>query len=89
MPSRSSSSPTVFRVSGSICANCGRLEPRALDTCPSCGAQMERAKDLVLVAMERARNQSGSVEVVHGDAAQRLMEMGQGLAALLRYPAPM
>jgi hypothetical protein len=47
---------------------------------------MQPARDLVLVAMERARQQSGSVEVVHGAAAQRLLELGEGFAALLRHP---
>jgi peptide subunit release factor 1 (eRF1) len=38
--------------------------------------------------MERAHEQAGRVEVVHGAAAQRLLEAGGGLGALLRYQYP-
>jgi peptide subunit release factor 1 (eRF1) len=41
--------------------------------------------DLIERAVERALDQAGSVEVVHGEAAKRLQEDGGGLGALLRY----
>ena len=38
--------------------------------------------------MQRALEQSGSVEIVHGTAEKRLLEVGGGLGAPLRYPSP-
>jgi hypothetical protein len=38
--------------------------------------------------MARAVEQSASVEVLHGAAARRLMDLGAGMGALLRYPSP-
>jgi len=73
------------RVAGSECPVCGRLVPGRVATCPACGASMRAVHELVHRAMERAREQAGRVEVVHGAAARRLLEAGGGLGALLRY----
>jgi peptide chain release factor subunit 1 len=70
---------------GSECPNCGRLEQGRLAACPTCGTTMRAAHDLFHRAMERAREQAASVEVVHGAAHRRLLELGDGLGALLRY----
>ena len=71
---------------GSECPDCGRLEPGEVPACPACGKATLPVHDLFRRAMSRAREQAGVVEVVHGDAARRLLETGGGLGALLRYP---
>ena len=43
--------------------------------------------DLFHRAVVRAVERSGGVEVMHGAAARRLVELGDGLGALLRYPS--
>jgi peptide subunit release factor 1 (eRF1) len=77
------------RVGGSECTQCGRLEPGGVSTCPACGAPMHPVHDLFERAMERALEHAGMVEVVHGDAAQRLLELGEGMGAMLRYTPTM
>jgi peptide chain release factor subunit 1 len=74
-------------LEGSECLNCGRLEPRQIATCPACGSAMRSVHDVVHRAMARTIEQAGRVEVVHGDAARRLLEVGAGLGALLRFRA--
>jgi peptide chain release factor subunit 1 len=71
--------------SGSECPNCGRLAPGAVATCPTCGKAMQPLHDVVHRAMAVAVEQAGRVEVLHGAAARRLVEAGEGLAAFLRY----
>ena len=72
---------------GSECPNCGRLEPGNLATCPACGSTMRPVHDVLHRAMARTIEQAGRVEVVHGDAARRLLQAGGGLGALLRFRA--
>ena len=74
-------------MTGSECPNCGRLDAGELKNCPTCGHAMRPVHDLVHRAMERAMEQAARVEVMHGAAARRLVELGDGLGALLRYPA--
>jgi len=38
--------------------------------------------------MQRTFERPGSVEIVHGPAEKRLVEVGGGLGAVLRYPSP-
>jgi peptide chain release factor subunit 1 len=73
------------RAEGSECSNCGRLETGSVADCPACAHPMVCVPDLIERAVERALDQAGSVEVVHGEAARRLLEDGGGLGALLRY----
>jgi peptide chain release factor subunit 1 len=73
------------RAEGSECSNCGRLEPGSLAGCPTCAHPMVCVPDLMERAVERALDQAGSVEVVHGEAARHLHESGGGLGAFLRY----
>ena len=73
---------------GSDCPNCLRLEPGSVERCPACGTEMRHVHDVFHRAMQRAREQSGSVEIMHGAAEKRLLEVGGGLGALLRYPSP-
>jgi hypothetical protein len=72
---------------GSECPRCARLEPGEVATCPACGSAMRPVHDVFHRAMARAIEQAGRVEVVHGDAAQRLLQAGDGLGALLRFRA--
>jgi peptide subunit release factor 1 (eRF1) len=72
---------------GSECPRCGRLEPGELATCPACGSAMRPVHDVFHRAMARAIEQAGRVEAVHGDAARRLLQAGDGLGALLRFRA--
>jgi peptide subunit release factor 1 (eRF1) len=74
-----------LRLSGAECANCRRLEADSPAACPVCGGPLRPVEDLVERAVDRALEEDGAVEVVHGDAAQRLREAGGGLGALLRY----
>jgi hypothetical protein len=46
---------------------------------------MAPAGDLFESAIERTLGMSGSVEVVHGEPAQRLLASGGGMGAFLRY----
>jgi peptide chain release factor subunit 1 len=75
-------------VSGSACPNCLRLDQGSVGSCPACGHATRPVHDLVHRAMARAVEQSASVEVLHGAAARRLMDLGAGMGALLRYPSP-
>jgi peptide subunit release factor 1 (eRF1) len=72
---------------GCECTNCGRLEAGALDKCPMCGSPMQPVHDVFHRAMARTIEQSGAVETLHGEHAERLREAG-GLGAMLRYRLP-
>jgi peptide subunit release factor 1 (eRF1) len=72
-------------VAGSECPNCERLDAGRVDACPACGTAMRPVHDLLHRAMQHARAQAASVEVVHGAAARRLLDAGAGLGAFLRY----
>jgi peptide chain release factor subunit 1 len=76
------------RREGSECGNCGRLEARSLQVCPMCGSPMAPTHDVFHRAMARTLEQSGSVETLHGDPAERLKQAGEGLGAILRYRLP-
>lgn len=76
------------RGDGSECSECGRLEPGRLERCRICGGAMRTVHDIFHRAMDRAVEQGGSVEVVHGDAERRLYEFG-GIGAMLRRPSPL
>ena len=73
------------RSEGSECPNCGRLTAGAPGACPACGNRMAPVGDLFERAIERTLGMSGSVEFVHGEPAQRLLEAGGGMGAFLRY----
>ena len=75
-------------VPGVECFACRLLEPMGRDTCVACGGPMEPTRNVVHRAMAHAIGQNASVEVVHGDAAQRLHEH-EGVGAILRFPNPL
>jgi peptide subunit release factor 1 (eRF1) len=64
------------------------MEAAAVSVCPACGATLQPAHDLGHRIVGRTLEQRGRVEVVHGPPAQRLMQAGQGLGALLRFNWP-
>jgi peptide subunit release factor 1 (eRF1) len=73
------------RAEGSVCPNCGRLATGSASSCPACGHRMDPASDVFERAIEQTLAMAGSIETVHGDPAQRLLQTGGGLAAVLRY----
>jgi peptide chain release factor subunit 1 len=75
-------------VPGVECFACRLLEPTARDRCVACGGPMEPTRNVVHRAMAHAIGQNASVQVVHGDAAQRLHEY-EGVGAILRFPNPL
>ena len=50
--------------------------------------KLPTSHDLFHLVMARVREQAGSVEVMRDAAARRVMELGEGLGALLRYRRP-
>ncbi|MCL6649150.1 MAG: hypothetical protein K6U89_12525 [Chloroflexi bacterium] len=75
-----------LRLAGVECTQCGALaaEPRA--QCPVCQGPVQPVEDVVERAVERALATEATVELVHGEAARKLQERGEGIGALLRYP---
>jgi peptide subunit release factor 1 (eRF1) len=74
-----------LRAPGGECTNCGRLEVGNVVACPVCQGMARPVSDVVAWAVDRTLQQSGTVEIVHGDAATRLTEEGEGLGALMRF----
>lgn len=70
---------------GGECTNCGRLEAGNAVACPSCQGATRLVGDVVSWAVDRTLQQAGEVEIVHGEAATRLLEEGGGMGALLRF----
>ena len=80
----------ALQLTGTECSTCGRLHRGNMPTCPNCGAPTRALRDFSHQVAGRAVEQSARVEVVHGVAADRLNNAGEGLAAFLRFPlAPM
>jgi peptide chain release factor subunit 1 len=73
------------QAEGTECSNCGRLVLGAPDQCPACGGPMQPLRDVFERAIERSLQMAGSVEIVHGQAAEHLRQAGGGLGALLRF----
>ena len=76
------------RFSGGECTNCGRFDSDGATACPACGQPVRQVHDLCHRVMGRALEQRGSVHVVHGHAADRLSQAGNGIAAFLRFRWP-
>jgi peptide subunit release factor 1 (eRF1) len=72
-----------FTGAGGECPNCGRLVATQ-DRCPVCGAAPVPVPDLAERLVDRALEQAALVEVVSGEAAGMLMDVG-GLGAWTRY----
>jgi peptide subunit release factor 1 (eRF1) len=76
------------RQPGFECFSCGLLESVHRDACVACGGEMAPVRNVIHRAMAHALDRGASVEVVHGDAAQRLADF-EGLGAILRFPNPL
>lgn len=73
-----------FTGQGSACPNCLFTTSREEATCPGCNHAMEFVTDLAERAVERTLGQSGTLETVHGPAAEALFAAG-GIGAFLRW----
>lgn len=73
-----------LRQSGSVCTKCRFLAAKPRPRCPVCEAPMDPTTDVVERAVERVFLSGAHVEVVFGQARDRLMERG-GMGAVLRY----
>lgn len=73
------------RLPGGECPQCGLLTVDTATACPACGAPVKPLEDLPERAIEKVLEQAGSVEIVHGHAAERLSAVGRGWGALLRF----
>ena len=72
-----------FHESGSECPTCARLST-GHGHCPVCGGELAAVSDLGNRAVEQAVRHGARIEMVTGDAAALLDDMG-GLAAWTRY----
>ena len=74
-----------YRAAGASCGKCGLMAPEAEPACPGCGEPMVPVDDVVDVALERAYQQSATLELVRSDEARVKLETRAPIAALLRY----
>ena len=72
-----------FRAEGKECSSCGVLVPAELQQCSFCGGKLEPAPDLINRASHRVIEQAGKVQMVSGEAADRLS--ANGIGAVLRF----
>jgi peptide subunit release factor 1 (eRF1) len=72
---------------GSLCPVCGWLGLGTMTTCPVCGAALDPVADIADLLTRRALDRGGQVEVVHGEAANRLATECDGTGAILRFRA--
>jgi hypothetical protein len=72
-----------FRVEGKECASCHVLVSDVNEKCSLCGGQLESATDLINRASHRVLDSGGKVQLVSGEAAEKLAEAGIG--AVLRF----
>ncbi len=73
-----------FAETGRECQDCQSITQIEGPDCPVCGGHSLQTSELRELAMGRARAQSARVEVVSGEAADRLMTVG-GIGAWTRY----
>lgn len=69
---------------GFACTRCDHFSALEFTRCPVCGGAAEPTSDIVDRAVEKAYLAGAEVEVVLGEAANRLMRRG-GMGAMLRY----
>jgi peptide chain release factor subunit 1 len=72
-------------AAGNECLKCDRLHLGSNAVCAACGGRTRPLHDVFHRAIAVALEQRANVEVVHGDAAQRLMALGGGLGAMRRF----
>src|SRR5581483_8539893 len=69
---------------GWACPRDQYLSAKPIDRCPWCGTQMMAVDDLADRAIQKAIDLEGLVDVVGGEAADRLRKHG-GMGAVLRF----
>lgn len=74
----------TFVPTGVECRDCGALAPGEPGNCPVCGGEIRPLEHLVDRLGQLVLEQSGQLEMVAGEAAEKLGEVGS-IAALLRY----
>lgn len=72
-----------FRVEGKECGSCRVLVAHGNEKCAFCGGQLAAAPDLINRASHRVLDLGGKVQLVSGQAAATLAEIGIG--AVLRF----
>ncbi|HKP87360.1 MAG TPA: hypothetical protein VJZ26_14745 [Blastocatellia bacterium] len=72
-----------FRIEGKECALCHVLTADGREACSFCGGKLEPAPDLINRASHRVIEQAGKVQMVSGEAADKLASAGIG--AVLRF----
>jgi peptide subunit release factor 1 (eRF1) len=72
-----------FHVEGKECDSCHVLVADANEKCSFCSGKLEAAPDLINRASHRVLDMGGKVQLVSGEAAVKLAEMGIG--AVLRF----
>jgi len=72
-----------YRAEGYECSACGVLVADGSERCSFCGGQLEPAADLIDRASYRVIEQAGKVQMVTGEAADKLAS--NGLGAVLRF----
>jgi peptide subunit release factor 1 (eRF1) len=73
-----------FKAKGGECLRCGCFAAAGTTTCPFCGGDVQPVSQYVDRLSQRLLESGSHVEVVAGEASQRLAELGS-VAALLRY----
>jgi peptide chain release factor subunit 1 len=72
-----------YRAEGKECDSCQVLVADGLEKCSFCGGDLRPAPDLVNRASRRVLDQAGKVQMVSGEAADKLA--GIGIGAVLRF----
>ena len=76
----------MFCRPGMRCCNCGGLWEQPSNRCPLCESDaIETVEDVVELAIERALDESSSLEIVRSSAARRLLALIGPMAAILRW----
>lgn len=72
-----------YRAEGRECESCHVLMVDGVDACSFCGGKLQPAPDLINRASHRVLDQAGKVQMVSGEAADKLA--GTGIGAILRF----
>ncbi|MEK6299332.1 MAG: hypothetical protein AABO41_01300 [Acidobacteriota bacterium] len=72
-----------FRAEGKECSDCGVLIADGLERCSFCGGKLEPVADLINRASHLVIDQAGKVQMVSGEAADKLA--ANGIGAVLRF----
>jgi hypothetical protein len=73
-----------FRAQGHQCNHCQALTVDEVTKCSYCGGKLEPAPDLINRLSHYALEQGGRVQIVSGEAAEKLSTAG-GIGAILRF----